>query len=90
MPTSNFQQESSDVRRCKSNQRGLIVPLLATGVLPLLVTANDVPSSLIVLILVMKAICSSETWVLRGATRRHNPENGINNALVLVCLTNLK
>jgi hypothetical protein len=43
----------------------------------LLVTANVVPSSLILFILMMVAIRSSETSVLSRAERRHIQEEGI-------------
>jgi hypothetical protein len=43
----------------------------------LLVTANVVPSSPILLTLMMEAIRSSETSVLIRATQRHIPEDGI-------------
>jgi hypothetical protein len=41
------------------------------------VTANDVPSSPILITLMMEAIRSSETLVLIRATRRHIPKDGI-------------
>jgi hypothetical protein len=47
------------------------------SVLQLLITANVVPSSLILFILIMEAIRSSEMTVLTKATRRHIPEDGI-------------
>jgi hypothetical protein len=47
------------------------------SVLELLVTANVVPSSLILLTLMMEAIRSFETLVLTRATRRHIPEDDI-------------
>jgi hypothetical protein len=42
-----------------------------------LVTANAVPSSLIVFTLMMEAIRSFETSVITRATRHHIPEDGI-------------
>jgi hypothetical protein len=50
---------------------------VTSSVLPLLVTANAVPSLLILSALMMEAMCSSETSVLTRATRRHMPEDGI-------------
>jgi hypothetical protein len=47
------------------------------GVLQLLVTANFAPSLPILVTLMMKAIRSSETSVLRRATQRHIPEDNI-------------
>jgi hypothetical protein len=47
------------------------------SVLQLLVTANVVPSSLILVTLMMEAICSSKTSVLARATWCNIPEDGI-------------
>jgi hypothetical protein len=51
------------------------------SMLRLLVTANVVPSSLIISTLMMEAIRSSETSVLTRTTRRHIPQDGILQAL---------
>jgi hypothetical protein len=47
------------------------------SVLQLLVTANIVPSSLVLFNMLMEAIRSSETPILTRATRRHIPDDGI-------------
>jgi hypothetical protein len=54
-----------------------IVVLVGTDVSEethLLVTVNIISSLPILFTLMMEAICSSETWVLIRATRRHIPE----------------
>jgi hypothetical protein len=43
----------------------------------LLVTANVVHNSPILVTLIIEEICSSETMVLTRATRRNDPEDGI-------------
>jgi hypothetical protein len=47
------------------------------SMLQLLVTANVVPSSLILVTLMMEVICSSETSVLTRTTQRNIPQDGI-------------
>jgi hypothetical protein len=67
----------------------LIVELVCLrSVLRLLVTANVVPSSSILLTLAMEAICSSETSVLARATRLNIPEDGILH-VIAVKISNL-
>jgi hypothetical protein len=48
-------------------------------VLRLLVIANAVPRSSIFVILMMEAICSTETSVLTRATQNNIPEDGISH-----------
>jgi hypothetical protein len=52
-------------------------PNVAFLLIGLLVTANVVPSSMIIFTLTMEAIRSSETLVITTATRRNIPEHGI-------------
>jgi hypothetical protein len=51
--------------------------ILLGSVFQLLITADVVPSSLILSIVMRKMILSSETSVLIKATQRHIPQNGI-------------
>jgi hypothetical protein len=59
------------------------------NVLQLLVTVNNVPSSLILFTLMMEAIRSFETLVLTGATQRHVTECCILLLLLLLLLLQL-
>jgi hypothetical protein len=54
-----------------------IATLFILSVLRLLVTANIVPSSPILVTLIMEAVCSSETLVLTRATQSNIPEDSI-------------
>jgi hypothetical protein len=53
------------------------VTVFLPSMLLLLVTVNVVPSSPILVALMMQAICSSEMPVFSRATHRHIPEDGI-------------
>jgi hypothetical protein len=64
------------VRIDVSEKRISSIIIITFSAFLLLVTAN-VPSSLILPILIMKAIGSSETPVLTRATRCHIPEDGV-------------
>jgi hypothetical protein len=64
----NFSRVISIIEECR---------LFLRSVRRLLVTANVVPSSPILVTLMMEALRSPETSVLIGATRRNTPEDGI-------------
>jgi hypothetical protein len=67
-----------------SNQRTLHAVFLLS-VLPLLVTANIVPTSSVPVTLMEEAIRSSEKSVLTRATCRNIPEEGIFQCIPLLC-----
>jgi hypothetical protein len=57
------------------------------SVIRLTVTTNVVPSWPILVTLIMEAIISSETWVLRRATRRNIPKDGVLHSILHGCET---
>jgi hypothetical protein len=70
MPSSRMLRSAALVRTNVSEEH-------VAYLLQLLCTANIVPSSPILVTLMMEAIRSSETSVLTRATCRHMPEDGI-------------
>jgi hypothetical protein len=73
MPSSGMLRRVELVRTDVSKERIAAI----NRVLRLLVTANGVPSSPILVTLMMEAIRSSETSVLIRSTRRNITEDGI-------------
>jgi hypothetical protein len=67
--------------------KGYVAIVFLRSVHRLLVTANVVPSSTILVIVIMEALRSSEMSVLTRATRRHIPDD---NNIHSRCHGNLK
>jgi hypothetical protein len=74
-----------DVAKCGSCQNRRFTGKVVRSVLQLLLSANVVPSSLILSTLTMDTIRSSETSVLTKATWRHDPQYGILYIAVTDC-----
>jgi hypothetical protein len=76
MPTSGMLRRVALVRTDVSEELSTsIIRVLLRRVRRLLVTANVVPSSPILVTQMIEALSSSETWVLTIVTRRNIPED---------------
>jgi hypothetical protein len=75
--SSNLPPKHAVKKYCISNNRNTMCVVFLCSVLQLLVTANTVPNSLILVDLMMKALCSSETSGLTRAIWHNIPEDGI-------------
>jgi hypothetical protein len=77
----------SEELSASNNQVTRIGELRIMLVRRLIVTANVVPSSPIIVTLMMEALSSSETSVLTRATWHNNPEDGTLHSLCLLVYT---
>jgi hypothetical protein len=90
MPSSGMLCRVALVRSDVSKERGVSIISVTRKILflrslhRLLVTANVIPSSLLLVTLMMEEVRSSETSVLTRATRRNILKDGM---LILIALT---